>query len=419
MTATVVALGDLARSPRTMYHARALAGEQVHVDLVGYLETPQPPSVVRHERITVHALPAYDGPARGGAQWTTAAASRRGLRLASALGRLLLRRLPRADVILVQNPPGVPTLLVAWSAARARGSRFVIDWHNVTSAMLASRLTPRHPLVRATACYEGWFGRLADANLFVSSAMRDALHRRWGLRGEVFRDRPALAGPPLRPGERAEIRRALASRLDLAWSDGFGLAVSPTSWTADENFEVLLDAVRACDEDAARIVGVGGTFPPVLVLVTGRGPLREHYEARLAARRPCRFHVRTLWLEADEYPRVLAAADVGISLHTSTSALDLPMKVMDLLGAGVPVFAFDYGPCLAEAVHAGEDGVLFSSSAGLAAWLLDAFRRYPVETRLLDRLRAGTARSPRLDWGEAWRREARPVILPGLLPTRP
>jgi beta-1,4-mannosyltransferase len=70
--------------------------------------------------------------------------------------------------------------------------------------------------------------------------------------------------------------------------------------------------------------------------------MKAYYEEKMAQMALKRITIKTVWLKAEDYPRLLGSADVGISLHISSSKLDLPMKVVDMYGCGLPVCAIDY-----------------------------------------------------------------------------
>ena len=402
MRVTVVVLGDLARSPRMQYHALALADRGVDVDAVGYATTGEP---VAHPRVTYHALrPSVLRTGHGGRGGVFVGAALVDTAVSAArLSRTLLWQVARPDLILVQNPPALPTLPAALLAARAHGARLVIDWHNLGYTMLALRLGPRHPAVRLARWCEESLGRRAHAHLAVSRALRAELIGGTRLRGvAVFHDRPAAGFAPLDAREREAVRGRLYASLGVPGQGGdVALVVSPTSWTADEDLDLLIDALPLC----ARSVGV-----PVLVLITGHGPRRAAFEARTARLALGHVHVRTAWLPAPEYRRVLGAADLGLCLHRSSSGLDLPMKVSDMIGAGLPVLALDYGACLRERLPPGEDHVLFHDAPGLAAALGRLLEGFPIRTSRLDALRVAAQASRGPTWERGWETEAWPIL---------
>uniref|UniRef100_A0A1I7WQZ5 Glycos_transf_1 domain-containing protein n=1 Tax=Heterorhabditis bacteriophora TaxID=37862 RepID=A0A1I7WQZ5_HETBA len=77
---------------------------------------------------------------------------------------------------------------------------------------------------------------------------------------------------------------------------------------------------------------------------------------------------------------MLAAADIGVSLHTSTSAgLDLPMKVVDMFGSGLPVLAKKFN-CIGELVIDGKNGKLFDSASELYQHLYAIATGFPLHS---------------------------------------
>ena len=102
----VVVLGDLGRSPRMLYHARALADANARVALVGFRDTDLDPDVATHPAIEVHALRAAPAAAVPRALFVPHGIVRV-LRQAAELAGVL--RMIEPHTILLQTPPAIPT----------------------------------------------------------------------------------------------------------------------------------------------------------------------------------------------------------------------------------------------------------------------------------------------------------------------
>jgi len=193
-------------------------------------------------------------------------------------------------------------------------------------------------------------------------------------------------------------------------ADRPALLVSSTSWTADEDFDLLLEALKFYD-DALLQEGYGNR-PRILLIVTGKGDLRERYSQRMRNANLHYVQMCTLWLAPEDYPTLLASADLGICLHTSSSGLDLPMKVVDMFGCGLPVCAVQF-QCLHELVLHGTNGFTFSpgNSKQLADQLLEIFEHFPHGSNVLAHLRENIQEFSRMRWEDNWNITALPVII--------
>ena len=309
--------------------------------------------------------------------------------------------------MLVQNPPSIPTLAVASLVCFIRNTELVIDWHNFGYSILALKLGISHPLVKISALYEKIFAKAAKHHFTVTNAMARVLKDSYGVTAQTLHDRP---GPMFRPMQSQE-RRNFLSRLpetaqyaqDLTASPKtpWKLIVSSTSWTADEDFSILLDAL--CTYSAQ--VTAKPSLPNILAIITGKGPQKEHYLAKIQAmnqkKQLLNVVIQTAWLTPEDYATLLASADLGVSLHTSSSGVDLPMKVVDMFGAGLPVVGWGKFEAWPELVKEDINGKGFESSQQLVEQLLGLFGD---NARLLETLKQGALKESENRWDDEWDR---------------
>lgn len=92
------------------------------------------------------------------------------------------------------------------------------------------------------------------------------------------------------------------------------VVVSSTSWTADEDFSILIEALKQYEGKAKRT----GRLPKLLVIVTGKGPLRQRYMGEIYDLETNEkwewVRCRSMWLEASDYPLLLGGCKLPVLL---------------------------------------------------------------------------------------------------------
>lgn len=308
--------------------------------------------------------------------------------------------------MLIQNPPSIPTLALASIVCFLRQTRLVIDWHNFGYSILALKLGDRHPVVRLSKWYEKAFCGLATAHLCVTRAMARVLKEDFGITQAPIlplHDRPASHFKPILDNEERiqflqSLPEAAAVKCELETGEARVL-VSSTSWTADEDFSVLIDALCQYSKIAST---ENPSLPRVLAIITGKGPQKEMYlneiSAREAAGKLEKVTIKTAWLTTLDYAKLLGCASLGVSLHTSSSGVDLPMKVVDMFGAGLPVVGWSRFEAWPELVTEGVNGRGFGSAQELAEHLTDLFG----SPKKLQDLKEGAQKESLRRWDQEW-----------------
>lgn len=265
----------------------------------------------------------------------------------------------------------------------------------------------KHPFVAFAKQYEAILGSWAPtASFTVTDAMQKQLRNPpYNLRSPIFtlHDRPASIFQPLSD---PQLRQAFLQRIpetsvvaDDILAGTTKLLVSSTSWTPDEDFKLLLEALCAYSASP-------NPLPPVFAMITGKGPQKQMYLDRIAAltqdAKLKNVTIRTAWLSAEDYATLLACADLGVCLHMSSSGVDLPMKVVDMFGAGLPVLGYGDYESWPELVKEGFNGRSFVTSAELAKVLEELFSEEGGGGRQLTRLKKGALKEGSRRWDDEW-----------------
>ncbi|KYQ88691.1 glycosyltransferase [Tieghemostelium lacteum] len=436
----VVVLGDIGRSPRMTYHALSLSNmpavDKVH--MVGYSETKAHPLIANNDKVDIHPIrvfPISMSRTKSLLLWPFISVAKVLYQIIQLMW-ILLFVCRNINYVLVQSPPAIPTVFALQIICFLCRCKLIIDWHNLGYTLLQLSLSKseRHPIIRVAKWIERVFGRCAYAHLFVTEAMKDYLSTQWNLKGtlKVFHDKASPIFKNLQISEQIEfleefkqnylsdakdeqflqmvidnkkqrLNNTTSKQKNVGDENLASLIISSTSWTEDEDFSVLLRSIKDYEVDSQ-------LKHRLLFIITGKGPKKDYYleEIRKLNLQKCR--VISVWLESRDYPLLLGSADVGVSLHNSSSGIDLPMKVVDMFGCCLPVLAVNF-KAINELVQHERNGLIFNDSKQLYSYLKRLFSTFNSSNNTLSQMKQSLIQDRKVNtWESSWNSIVSPLI---------
>ena len=368
----IFVIGDIGRSPRMVNHAVEFASmPERQVEIVGLMETELPVQL-RRPNIDVLNLPTFY------LNWIKRLSSVLYLALRIIIEFwilfyvLFVKRLNRYEIIFVQNPPAIPLLPVLFLYRMICKTPIHVDVHNFGYTLFQTRNQRLKLIMKAL---EVFFVRATSSKIYtVSKSMANILKRHWNARNvEVLYDQPnqrvykklsieekhqfLLGVPELRVSNTETIlTKANPNSQSIERTSNNCLFVVSCSWSPDDNFPLLIDALQRYQTSDS------SDKKNLIFVFTGTGPLKAQYGNILTSLNLRNAKVYLKWFTTQDYPRIIACADYGVSLHDSTSGYDLPIKILDYFGCHVPAIAYNYSETISELVVSGQNGFLFKTA---------------------------------------------------------
>ena len=416
---TILVLGDIGRSPRMEFHAIELS-QICPVNIICYEETKPLKTILENKNIKIFPLktmkPLKAMPLRF-IIWICFYGPLKFLYLFFQILKHLLISTKPYSHILIQNPPSMPSFLTAAIAKFFTNCNVVVDWHNTAYSIVmnVNNKPETNIVIRLLKNYELIIPKYFDYHFTVTKAMKQMLIEK-GYKADritVLYDKPFM-NINSSFDQRVELYKRLKKDLPeyshsfidtiINNSEKVICGVSSTSWTPDEDFSVLFDALLAYEKSEKQL-------PKMLIFITGKGPMREMYEKKIEEENMKRVCIVPVWLSHEDYPLVLSSCDFGVSLHQSSSQLDLPMKVLDMFGCSLPVLARGY-PCLKdELVVEGEYGYCFDNSDELKDLLLNILSSEEKSQLFFEKMKKNVMQKNNITWAQNWKNEVGPLFL--------
>ncbi|KAG8145466.1 hypothetical protein E2320_011996 [Naja naja] len=387
----VLVVGDLGRSPRMQYHALSLARRGRRVAFLGYAGTKPHSEIISNGNIEIvpltelkiwqESLQAEENPPG----------------LPSIAVSWIFCLLRNSKLIIDWHNYGY-TLMGLTHGKRhpiVRIAKWCVQLFDICGVWLAIAKLPNLfsfqniaqcsgfcRSLKKTYCgikkssqlkYEELFGSLSSYNICVTNAMKEDLQTNCNIRAITLYDKPASFFKETHLSEQHKlfirlskdytpfkavdhlpdhVERSAFTQFDAISGRAThrlgrpALLISSTSWTEDEDFSILLDALKEYE----RCVSNGAKLPSLVCVIT------------------------------------------GVCLHKSSSGLDLPMKVVDMFGCCLPVCAV-YFQCLHELV---KHEMLFGE--------------FPAEESHLALFRRNLRRAKQQRWDESWEETVFPLF---------
>ncbi|GMM28960.1 chitobiosyldiphosphodolichol beta-1,4 mannosyltransferase [Martiniozyma asiatica (nom. inval.)] len=406
---TLIVLGDLNHSPRMKYHTESFLSLGYEVNICGYLNGELKLKNDKNREIEIFPIEIISNEFK--LPYLLFIIFKIFKQTYQLIKMTNFAIDENTKFVFIQNPPSLPILAIVLMNKLMYHPqiKICVDWHNLNWSILNLKYkNESHFVVKLMKKYESWFAKLVDVNITVTRQLGNYLVESFKVDPSTiipFYDRPKneLFSPL---NDQNELKEIISENLNLF--NGYDqvndrILVSSTSFTPDEDFKVLINSLKELDGK------ISGSKNKIWMIVTGKGPLQNEFKKMVEDYNWTNVEIKNVWLPIEQYPKVLKIADLGISLHYSSSGLDLPMKIVDLFGSGVPALTLNFS-VISELVKNNQNGLIMNDNDDFKEMADKIYNVLFHDKELYLKIKQGALAESAKGWDEEWDSKLKPLF---------